>query len=380
MYDENVVKKIKRKVPMTLHSKNQSFSELKRCSDKILKKFLLENLPINIFLVDLEGYICWVNNRLLKVVNLSKLEEVEGVHISTWDHIRWEYIQEIITIKEEKIREEQYGDHYFSTIRRPIFNQQNKMLGVLGISIEITERKKSEIAKSQFLRNIKHDIRTPLSGIIGLASILKDSISDTELQHFTNSLVETSEALLNLLDRVFESVQFSEGEIPLAHYSFALKNILETVIQLHQAKALEKKVLLHFDYDERLPEIMIGSALRVQRISWELLTNALKYTEKGSVSLVVRLMSCIDDQITIMLQVKDTGLGIPKDKHEIIFEQFTRLTPSWLGLVPGQGLGLFNVKQLIKDLNATMTLESEVMQGSTFTCYIPLRLASLQQD
>jgi PAS domain S-box-containing protein len=357
-----------------------AFTKLNRISKSILSELLIKNLPVNIFLVDKEGHVCWANERLLKIINIASLKEIEGVNISTWDNVRWEYIQEVINTKQETIHEECYEGYYFSTIRKPVFDENNEIIGVLGIAIDITDRKKAEIAKNQFLHNIRHDIRTPVSGIIGLVSILQESIDQPNLKVFMDSLVHTSESLLGLLDRVFESVQFSTGEIPISNHHFSLKKSLETVYKLHHAKALEKNLAFTFNYDPTIPTIVVGEALRVQRIVWELLTNALKYTETGSIELNARLLKQEETRILVEIQVKDTGLGIAADKHEMIFNKFTRLTPAWLGFAHGQGLGLFNVKQLIADLGATIHLESAPDEGASFTCHIPLRLPDIVSD
>lgn len=353
-----------------------TFNRLNRLSKKILGDFLTEHLPTNIFLVDTQGYVCWANQRLLKLINCASLESAQGLHISTWGEIRWDYIYEVMVNQKETSHEENFGDRYFSTIRKPIFDEKNNMLGILGISLDITDRKKSEIAKDTFLDNIRHDIRTPVSGLIGLSSILQDSMHtltqdgrDTILKAITN----TSQALLNLLDRVFESIQISGQEIPIIQNDFSLEYALQDVYKLHEAKALEKELVLKFYYDPHLPKKVLGEKLRIQKIVWELLTNALKYTETGSVELSAYLLDQTKENITVKIQVKDTGLGIPADKQTVIFEQFTRLTPSWAQSTQGQGIGLFNVTQLVKDIGAQIQVESTPNIGSTFICKIPLR-------
>jgi PAS domain S-box-containing protein len=355
---------------------NEFFLKLTQASKEIISDFLMDYLPANIFLVDKNGYVCWANNHLQKTVKLS-LKELQGMHISSWGNMRWEYIQEVIINKHETTREEQYEGIYYSTIRKPVFDENGEVIGLLGLAIEITDRKRAEIAKDQFLHNIRHDIRTPVSGMIGLASILKESIHDSKLIEFTSALVSTSESLLHVLDRVFEAVQFSTGEIPILYQRFSLKDTLESVYQLYQAKAIERKLNLNFYYDPALPYHMIGSAMRVQRIAWELLANALKYTDKGLVNFSAHLLEQDEKKIVVEIQVQDTGIGIAEDQQEIIFHKFTRLTPSWLGDTQGQGLGLFNVRQLASDLGAEISLDSALHEGSTFSCKIPFKPVSL---
>lgn len=340
----------------------------------IINECLIDHLPINIFLVDTEGYVCWANDHLLETVE-KNLDEVRGMHISYWHSARWEYVYEVVVNKAMTVHEETYGDDHYFTIRKPLFNDASEIIGILGISIEITESKKVEIAKEQFLNNIRHDIRTPLTGIIGLVEVLSDAIDDPELSVLLHSLMETSDSLLKILDHVFESITISSGESPNLQHHFSLKDTLETVYKLHQAKAHEKKLTLSFDYDKALPSVVFGAAMHVQRIVWELLTNALKYTEKGTISLTARLLKRLDEELTVEIRVKDTGIGIPLNKQEIIFKKFTRLTSSWTGGAIGQGLGLFNVKQLITDLGGTIYLKSAVDEGSLFICHITFKVA-----
>lgn len=354
-----------------------SSKQLLKISRKLLNDFLIEHLPVNVFLVDTKGYIRWANQQLLNFI-YTTLAAVDGRHISDWGDTPWSLVQEVIKTQQETSRDEHYQNKHFTTIRKPIFDDKRNLIGVLGVSIDITDRKIAEDAKDRFLRNIRHDIRTPVSGMIGLVSILQESIQNPELNKYIQALIKTSESLLTLLDRVFEATQFSTGEIPILSRSFSLQKMLDTVYQLHHAKALEKNIALEFNYDPLIPDSLMGDALRIQRIAWELLTNALKYTDRGSILLKARLLKKEKQKIYIELQVQDTGPGIPQDQYEFIFQQFARLTPSWLGLTHGQGLGLFNVKQLISDIGGTIHLDSQIDQGSTFTCLIPLHLPSFE--
>ncbi|WP_342351317.1 histidine kinase dimerization/phospho-acceptor domain-containing protein, partial [Rickettsiella grylli] len=147
-----------------------NFEEIFKASQETLNQFLITELPINIFLVSAEGYICWANNNLLNLVNVNSLQEVIGMHISHWDECRWDAIQEVIRTKQETIVEEFYNEIFFSTVRKPVI-QNNKLIGILGLSINITGKKQAELAKQQFMMNMAHDLRTPLAGIIGIASI-----------------------------------------------------------------------------------------------------------------------------------------------------------------------------------------------------------------
>ncbi len=165
----------------------------------------------------------------------------------------------------------------------------------------------------------------------------------------------------------------ASGEIPLLKKKFDLHQALKLVIQLNQAKAAEKGLLLSLDYDKTIPAYVIGDPIRVQRIILELVTNALKFTQKGEVKLTVKLMKQEAHQLVVKMVVCDTGIGIPIDKQHDLYTRFKRFVPSYEGIYSGVGLGLSIIKQFLDDLQAEIYLESQPKQGSSFTCLMPFQ-------
>ena len=262
---------------------------------------------------------------------------------------------------------------------------------MVGISMDITDRKKAEAslvlekinaeiannAKTEFLNNMRHDIRTALTGIVGFSELLKNECNIEKIRVFTKSLYQSSNELLRFLNEVLESVQVGSGEIPLFHKRFSLNEILEKVISLHQSIALNKNLDLRLDLDPAIPHYLIGDPIRIYRIILELLANALKFTDEGQVRITTSLAKRFEQQLILKIAIEDTGVGIPLDKQSQLFVRFKRLMPSYEGIYKGMGLGLFIVKQFIEDINAEIELVSIEGKGSRFVCIIPLKIPLL---
>lgn len=269
----------------------------------------------------------------------------------------------------------------------PLKDKNDEIIGMVGISVDITKLKEIEQAlgaakeaaesanqaKTEFLSNMRHDIRTPLSGIIGFSELLKSASKEAHIKEYADNLVASSHALLHLMDEVLEAVRVSSGEIPLLKRKFNLSQLFEQVIALCKARANEKQLKLTLELDNKLPNFAIGDKIRIYRIALELISNALNFTDDGFVTLIVKLAKQENGKLVIKMTVTDSGMGIPKDKQQDIYVQFKRLTPSYQGIYKGAGLGLYVVKQFIDELSGEIYVESEPHKGTCFTCLIPLQ-------
>ncbi len=144
-------------------------------------------------------------------------------------------------------------------------------------------------AKTEFMGILRHDIRTPLTGIVGFSEILKAESTEPRIKEYAENLVASSHALLNLMDKLLEAIHVSSGEIPMLRVKFDLLLTLEQVIALNRAKASEKSIELISEFDENLPQYVVGDKIRIHRIALELITNALNFTDQGQVKLKVML-------------------------------------------------------------------------------------------
>lgn len=364
---------------------------------------ILDLLPAQIFWKDVNLIYRGCNQAFALSVGLNDKLEVIGksdlelpVNFSDSHKYRQDDMQ-VMYSKSPKlyIEEEQVlsdgTKRILSTSKVPLINQAGQLEGVLGIYLDITERKQLENelcqakesaeaanqAKTAFLENMRHDIRTPLAGIVGFSELLKLETKETRIKDYAQNLVVSSHALLNLLDEVLESIQVSSGEIPLLKKKFDLYQTITQVVEINRARAAQKRLDLVLSMEPNLPQYVIGDKIRLHRIVLELVTNALNFTDRGSVQLSISCAKLEDQKMILKFIVEDTGIGMPIEKQQEIYLQFRRLSPSYKGIYKGIGLGLFVVKQFIEELNGEIHVESEVGKGTIFTCLIPLQVSLL---
>lgn len=192
---------------------------------------------------------------------------------------------------------------------------------MVGISMDITDRKKAEKelvlekvkvevanhAKTAFLNNMRHDIRTALTGIVGASDLLKNETDSGKIREYTQGLNNAALELLQFLNAILESVRIASGDIPLYNQKFSLTETLESVISLHQPLALQKKLDLTLTIDKSLPKYLMGDSGGIYHIVLELLANALKFTAQGEVNVITTVVKRTKKNVVIKILVKDTG-------------------------------------------------------------------------
>lgn len=372
---------------------------------------IIRCMPGNVYWFDKEACAVGCNQNVLDMFGLSSIELFRGLtfeemgKIGHWtpqttQSFKHDSLEVITTghaktdVEEPPIRHHDGHLMHFLTHRVPIKDEEQQVIGMVGISIDITQRKELESdleqaktqaiaasqAKTEFLENMRHDIRTPLSGIVGFAEILKTESKEAHTKEYAENLIASSFALLDLMDEVLEAIRVSSGEIPLLKQKFDLRVLLKHVIDLNLAKSKEKQLQLNFLVDEEVPRYVVGDKIRLHRIVLELVSNALTFTNKGHVTLTVSLAKKQDRLLILRIKVCDSGIGIPTEKQKDIYVQFKRLTPSYQGIYKGAGLGLYIVRQFLDELGAEISVESEVGVGTSFTCVIPLQAPLLDDE
>ena len=367
--------------------------------------YLLTLTPSSVYWKDLNGVYLGCNLSMLEMVGLSSIREIIG---KTDYDLPWKESagtlqkndQEVIKSGTLQSFEETGKLSNGNTItvicnKMPLVNKSGEIIGSIGSSIDISRLKKTEIdlkkakeaaeaashAKTEFLENMRHDIRTPMSGIVGCARIIQSKPNDPEtVSEYAEDLVQSSESLLNFLNRILEGIKVATGEMPLLKRKFNFKKNIQDIIDLNKSLAAKKNLSLTLEVDEEVPPYLIGDPVRFQRIILELVTNALRFTQQGSIDVEVKLKKRKTQQDVIEIKVRDTGMGISKDKQEAIFTRFTRLTPAHQGIYKGLGLGLSIVKQLVDDLGGEIYVDSQLKQGTTFTCLLPFQEPLVMDD
>ena len=209
-----------------------------------------------------------------------------------------------------------------------------------------------------------------------LAQVLSESETNPEKKTSLALIAEAGKELLTLCDGILDFARIELGELPLIEQKFSCRELVDKIKKI-EMPALKSKVLgFHIDYDQKIPNYLIGDAHRLLRILINLVSNAVKFTEKGTVTLKVMLgkldREC--DRAVIHFCVEDTGIGIPQNQQDFLYEKFGRLTFSNTGKYKGLGLGLCLVKKFITELAGEIAVESEVGKGTAFVCTIPFKL------
>ncbi len=233
-----------------------------------------------------------------------------------------------------------------------------------------SREKDLEQLKALFLASLNHEIRTPLSGILGMADLLLETRLDEEQREYVQAARLCAENLFEILNAALEYSALEAGRVSLDESEFSLKEALEAALAQHEPRARAKGIRVISTLAANLPEVILGDAPRLRELVSHLLSNAVKFTHRGS----VELRAFPDSPNTLVIEVADTGIGIPPDRVSLIFDSFRQVESGLARRYPGLGLGLCVVRKLVSLMNGSIEVRSVLEEGSTFTVRLPLRL------
>ena len=237
------------------------------------------------------------------------------------------------------------------------------------------EARQASQAKASFLATMSHEIRTPMNGVLGMAQLLRRSVAEGEQRRQVDTLIHSGEFLLSILNDILDISKIDAGKLELAERPEPVRVVIEDLIALWLPTATEKGLVLKLEMGDDVPAFVRIDARRLRQVLFNLIGNAMKFTEAGGVTLTVGAVSLGEDRIELRLAVRDTGIGIDPAVLPTLFERFSQVDQSTSRAYGGAGLGLSISRQLVDLMGGYVTAESRAGEGACFRVALPLTLA-----
>ncbi len=229
--------------------------------------------------------------------------------------------------------------------------------------------------RGQFLSSLNHELRTPLSGVLGMTDLLAETSLESDQREYLDTIRECATQLLEALNAILDFSSLSSGRSQVLNAEFALSTLLEGVAADGAARAAAKGLRLVTEWDAALPETIIGDERYFQQVLHHLVRNAVKFTTRGEVALAASVSASVSG-LWLRIVIKDSGIGIPQDKLRVIFQAFRQLDTGLARSYSGMGLGLALSDQLVRLMGGEISVESTVGCGTTFTIRLPINVGS----
>ncbi|WP_339733497.1 PAS domain S-box protein [uncultured Gimesia sp.] len=349
----------------------------------------------------MDGTILQANEKFLETMGYS-LEEVIGQHHSLFVDpderqsakyaLFWDKLNQGEDITTELKRINKQGqDVWIQASYNPILDLNGKPCKVVKYSVDVSQRVRidqalglakqdliqakeaAELAnqsKSEFLANMSHEIRTPMTAILGFTDILLGSVEKSEDIDSVKTIKRNGESLIGLINDILDLSKIEAGKLDVEQINCSPRQVVADVASLMRVRSVAKGLLLNVKYDGPLPETICSDPTRLRQVLINLVGNAIKFTETGTIEIVVRLLNSKGDEPKLQLDVIDSGIGIPEEKIEKLFSPFTQADGSTTREFGGTGLGLTISKRLVELLGGMVSVSSKTGEGSTFTVTI----------
>jgi hypothetical protein len=304
----------------------------------------------------------------------------------TVQHIR-EALNKQQSIKTEILNYTKNGQKFWNELNiDPIFDDSGECLFFVGIQYDISERKYAEqqlrMAASltemnsrgqmEFIGKLNHELRTPLNGIMGMIELVGMGDNSEEQKEYLELARQSGEALLNIVNNSLDMAKLGRGKMRVEQIEFQPLKLVQQIIKTHEPAAQNKQIRLLCHADLTTPDVLTGDPLRLRQVLDNLLSNAIKFTEQGEVQLLMDVEERRGDTVILVFTVHDTGIGIPDNKINQLFEAFTQTDISHARKFGGSGLGLTICKELLELMDGQIAVESIEGKGTKFEVTLPL--------
>jgi PAS domain S-box-containing protein len=360
------------------------------------KKFrlLTDAMPQKITNADADGNVTFFNQKWMDDTGLT-FEELKDwgwekamhpddmeITVKNWRH---SVATGEIFDMECRIQNKEGGYRWNLSRAVPIRDEAGKIIMWVGSNTDIHELKEAKSkaeaamkAKQLFLSNMSHEIRTPMNAVIGFTNVILKTQLTEKQKEYVDAIKVSGDALIVLINDILDIAKVDAGKMTFEQTPFALIPSISATLHLFEPKITEKNIALVTEYDTAIPEMVEGDPVRLRQIILNLLSNAVKFTDKGKITVSVRMLSEGADDTTIEFLVADTGIGIPEDKLEYIFGDFQQASDQTSRLYGGTGLGLSIVKQFVELQGGTLIVHSQPGQGSTFGFVLGFKKAATE--
>jgi len=362
--------------------------EFEREEHQFRLQSILDNTPLIIFIKDLNGRYLLANKSFKDAFN-STSEQIIGKTdfdlVSEENAKRYKEIDEYVIREQKNVEVEETIELAGVTknlliVKFPLFDKNNNIYGISGIASDITERylyglhliearQKAELAEQlqeQFLANMSHEIRTPMNGIIGMTNILLNSPMSNEQKDFVHIIKKSSDSLMVLINDILDLSKIKAGKLRIENIDFRLRETVEQTISTFRVLINDKGLKLRTSVDLSIPDSLTGDPHRLNQILNNLISNAIKFTAAGEISFEIKPINHIENEIELLFSISDTGIGIPQEKLESIFESFSQAESGTSRKFGGSGLGLSITKKLIEMQNGSIEVKSIPGKGTDF--------------
>jgi len=383
---------------ITQHKQN----ELKLKLQEEKYRNIISNMNLGLLEVDLEDNILFCNQSFENTLGFTfdELREKKAKEIFVTTN-NYKIVDRKNTLKNSGIYDsyellvrDKQGDHKWLLITgAPNYNDYGEITGSIGVYLDITKQKslekdlekalqesrKTSEAKELFLANMSHEIRTPLNGIVGMLRELDKERLSLKQKAYLNSTMKASKHLSSIVNRILEITKIEAGELILLSQHFNFRELMDDVSSIFESEIKHKEITFKLVIDQNVSEVFVGDASIIRQVLINLVGNAIKFTEEGSVTVHCLGLKTVREEQELSIVIDDTGIGMDKDYLVNVFEKFQQEDPSTSRKYGGTGLGLFITKKLMDIMNGSLTLSSVKARGTKVQAILALPIGNISK-